>query len=107
MVALHDGGDGAQAIWPLRGGRRQHGTLAAIPFFLSYQIIGSFVFTSLFLAVIIENYALLGNGKPIQITAEQVDGFTKAWALYDRTGAEEVPLYAAPDIILGCRRRWG
>ena len=35
------------------------GTVAAVPFFISYQLLGSFIFLNLIVAVILENYTSL------------------------------------------------
>ena len=51
------------------------GSWIAIPYFISFQIIGSFVFLNLVVAVILENFSSLGNVRDDLVSREDLDYF--------------------------------
>ena len=59
------------------------GTAAAIPYFVSFQVLGSFVMLNLVVAVILENFTTLGNVNPNLISSNDIANFKEAWAEID------------------------
>ena len=59
------------------------GSLAAIPYFISFQIIGSFIFLNLVVAVILENFATLHFVSPELVSSADLETFSDAWSIYD------------------------
>ena len=54
------------------------GSAAAIPFFISFQVIGSFVFLNLVVAVILENFSTLHTLKPDLVSSSGFRGIDEA-----------------------------
>ena len=59
------------------------GTVAAIPYFISFQILGSFIFLNLVVAVILENFGTLHNINPDLASRADIEVFAEAWAKLD------------------------
>ncbi|KAG8465497.1 hypothetical protein KFE25_002804 [Diacronema lutheri] len=64
---------------------------AAIPFFVLYTLLSTFVVLNILIAIILDQYGALGLGAhgarggevAAQLTAEHIDGFRDAWAALD------------------------
>ena len=67
------------------------GTGAAIPYFVSFQLLGSFVFLNLVVAVILETFAALGSENPDFVASGDLDGFREAWAEFDPDATGYIP----------------
>ena len=76
------------------------GSHAAVPFFVSFQVIGSFVFLNLVIAVILENFSSLGDVNPELVSTGDVEGFQELWAQYDPDANQRIPTRQLPDLIL-------
>ena len=78
------------------------GSLAAIPFFLSFVVLGAFVFLSLVIAVIIERFSSLGGsaGSAGLVTPYDVERFQDVWATLDLYGATTLPRAKLPNLML-------
>ena len=76
------------------------GTLLALPYFLTFMLIASFVFLNLIVAVVIENYAMIEKEDPTIASQEAIDAFKDAWALHDPDGKGAVPMDQMVDLVL-------
>ena len=56
------------------------GSSAALPYFLSYMFLGTFVLLNLIVAVILENFSALGDVNPDLISAADITDFGELWA---------------------------
>ena len=83
------------------------GTDAAIPYFVSYQIIGSFILLNLVVAVILENFSTLYFTSPDLVSSADLELFSEAWAAFDPDATNYVPIGALPDLLLRVPRPLG
>jgi hypothetical protein len=75
------------------------GSAAAIPFFVSFQILGSFIFLNLVVAVILENFGTLYFVAPELASQSDLEMFSEAWAVYDPDATNFVPMSRLPDLL--------
>ena len=59
------------------------GTPLALPYFISFQIVGSFIFLNLVVAVILENFANLYFTSPDLVSSSDLEVFSEAWQQFD------------------------
>ena len=59
------------------------GTIAAVPFFISFQICGTFIFVNLVVAVILENFRMMHNANSDLASVADLEAFAEAWAEFD------------------------
>jgi len=76
------------------------GSWGAIPYFISFQIIGSFVFLNLVVAVILENFSSLGSLNPDLVAPADVEAFKEAWADFDPDADNYIPATDLPLLVL-------
>ena len=76
------------------------GSPAAIPFFISFQVVGSFVFLNLVVAVILENFEKLANVDSNLVSTSDLEIFSEAWAIYDPDADNYIPVTDVPDLLL-------
>ena len=76
------------------------GSQSAIAYFIAFQLIGSFVFLNLVVAVILENFSSLGNVRTDLVSAADLDGFKEAWCEFDPDGDSKIPASDLPDLVL-------
>ena len=55
------------------------GSWVAIPYFISFQVLGSFVFLNLVVAVILENFTSVGTDNPELVSSQDLERFKEAW----------------------------
>ena len=67
------------------------GSSLAIPYFISFQIIGSFVFLNLVVAIILENFTSLGSENPKLASSADVEAFKEVWAIFDPDADNFIP----------------
>ena len=68
---------------------------SAIPYFISCQILGSFVFLNLVVAIILENFTSLGKENPKLVTGNDVERFKEVWAEFDPDADNYIPARTA------------
>ena len=76
------------------------GSSAAIPYFIGFQLLGSFVFLNLVVAVILENFSSLGNVRTDLVSASDLENFKESWSVYDPDGDSKIPMLCLPDLIM-------
>ena len=76
------------------------GSAASVPYFISFQIVGSFIFLNLVVAVILENFAKLHNVDTKLVSASDLELFSEAWAIYDPDADNYIPVTDVPDLLL-------
>jgi hypothetical protein len=76
------------------------GSNVAIPYFISFQFVGCFVFANLIVAVILENFATLHNLNPELVSSSDVELFQEAWAELDPEATNFIPLESLPALLL-------
>jgi len=75
------------------------GTAAAIPYFVSFQVLGSFVMLNLVVAVILENFTTLGNVNPNLISSNDIANFKEAWAEIDPDANGLAPISDLANVL--------
>merc|ERR1719258_663525 len=65
------------------------GTLIAVPYFVSFTIVGAMVMLNLVVAVVVDTYA--DDAADFKLSAEQVEAFVEVWAKYDEKGTNFMP----------------
>ena len=83
------------------------GSAIAIPYFISFQILGSFVFLNLVVAVILENFAQLHTVKPDLVSAGDLENFIEAWAEYDPDASRFIRYTDLPNLLLSVPKPLG
>ena len=74
--------------------------LFAICFFVSFQILGTFVFLNLVVAVILENFSSLGSLNPEIVSPADVESFKEVWAAFDPDADNFIPSEDLPLLVL-------
>uniref|UniRef100_A0A7S2IXR0 Sodium channel protein n=1 Tax=Haptolina brevifila TaxID=156173 RepID=A0A7S2IXR0_9EUKA len=77
------------------------GTPLALPYFISFIVIGTFVFLNLVVAVILENFTSLGNVNPDLVSTNDITEFKEAWGRYDPDADGMIPAKVLPELVLG------
>ena len=75
------------------------GSPLATPFFISFTVIGSFVFLNLVVAVILENFTALGSIDPAQVSAGDISDFKEVWAQFDPDADGLIPARDLPALL--------
>jgi len=94
------------------------GTVLAMPYFVSFILIGSFVFLNLVVAIVLENFGTMSaerdeqirrqeSGETELVTADHIEEFTALWALFDSNGDEQIPRSRLPYIVACLREPLG
>ena len=64
------------------------GSPAAVPYFISFQVLGGFIFLNLVVAVIIDTFSSLSDVNPELPTRDDIELFKEAWARCAESTAE-------------------
>lgn len=83
------------------------GSVSAIPYFVTFQLLGSFIFLNLVVAVILENFGALHNINPTLVSASDLELFTDAWSQFDPDATNYIPLSDLPKLLLAVPRPLG
>ena len=75
------------------------GSALALPYFIGFTVIGTFVFINLVVAVILENFTALGNVNPELVSAHDIADFREAWALYDPDAEGYIDVHDLPRLV--------
>ena len=68
-------------------------------FFVSFQVIGSYVILNLLVAVILENFAAMGAGNSDLISSDDIETFSETWADFDPDASQLIPAKVLPDLL--------
>ena len=85
---------------PADGSPSDCGSWLALPFFISFLVIGTFVMLNLVVAVILENFTSLGNVNPDLVSTDDITDFKEAWAKYDPDANGQIPAKVLPELVL-------
>ena len=91
---------------PHRRPRSSAPSSSFLPYILTYlltylpQIIGSFVFLNLVVAVILENFEKMSNVNSNLVSASDLELFSEAWAVYDPDADNYIPVTDVPELLL-------
>jgi len=83
------------------------GSPLAIPFFISFQIVGSFIFLNLVLAVILDNFATLYFISPDLVSSSDLEIFADVWSEFDPDATNYLVISKLPDLLLRVPRPLG
>ena len=72
----------------------------AVIYFISFQLIGSFVLLNLVIGVILDNFSNMSNQQELQFNKEHISQFTSLWGEYDRDASYYIPSHRLPDLLL-------
>ena len=76
------------------------GTWLAIPYFISFQLLATFVFLNLVVAVILENFSSLGALDPNLVSASDIDSFKEVWSELDPDADNYIPSKELITLVL-------
>jgi len=76
------------------------GSPVALPFFVSFMMISSFVLLNLVVAIVLDNFTQLGNQDPDLASSNDIDIFKEVWASYDPDADGLVPVDQLPHLVL-------
>ena len=76
------------------------GSPAAVPYFLSFYILGSFIFLNLIVAVVLDNFGRLHNVNPKLASATDLELFADAWAVHDPDATGFITFDKLPEVLL-------
>jgi len=76
------------------------GSPIAVPYFISFTIIGSFVMLNLVVAVILENFTALGNVNSDLVSTNDIVEFKEAWGFYDPDADGMIPVKSLPLLLV-------
>ena len=76
------------------------GSPGAVPFFISFMLIASFVVLNLVVAVILENFSSLGNVRTDLVSKDDIDTFKEAWGVFDPDADLMIPAKHLPELLL-------
>ena len=76
------------------------GSMAAVPYFVTFQALGTFIFLNLVVAVILENFANLHNTNPNLVSPSELEVFTEAWAEFDPDATGYIPSKDLPALLV-------
>ena len=80
------------------------GSWLALPYFISFQVIGSFIFLNLVVAVILENFAALYFTSPDLVSSSDLEVFSEAWQQFDPvSNSNASPQKLAPPCVAKAR----
>eukprot|EP00037_Helgoeca_nana_P027704 m.318938 g.318938 ORF g.318938 m.318938 type:complete len:1628 (+) comp27580_c0_seq1:447-5330(+) len=74
------------------------GSTAAIPYFVSFTVLSTFLFLNLFVAVIMDNFEYLTNDQS-ELGPQQLAGFVQAWSQYDPAGTRSIDYTELPNML--------
>ena len=83
------------------------GTVLALPYFFSFQIIGGMVFINLIVGVIIENFSMLGKQSPDLVSSNDIQNFKEQWAEFDPDANNAIPAAELPALVLALEHPLG
>ena len=75
------------------------GSTLALPFFIGFTVIATFVFINLVVAVILGNFTALGNVNPKLVAAHDIADFREAWAQYDPDADGFIGVHDLPRLV--------
>ena len=84
---------------PADGSPSDCGSPLALPFFISFVVIGTFIFLNLVIAVILENFTALGNVNPDLVSANDIADFKESWANFDPEAQGAIPVLQLPELV--------
>merc|ERR1719421_666650 len=85
---------------PADGSPSDCGSPIALPYFISYCVIGTFVMLNLVVAVILENFTSLGNVNPDLVSTNDIIEFKEVWGKYDPDADGMIPAKDLPKLVI-------
>merc|ERR1719171_46928 len=76
------------------------GSPIAIPYFIAFTVIGSFVMLNLVVAVILENFTSLGNVNPDLVSTNDIVEYKEVWGYYDPDADGMIPAKSLPNLVM-------
>lgn len=73
--------------------------VTAQAYFVSFQIIGSFVFLNMFIAIILEGFEKVQQEEKMRITDQTLEIFTECWSKYDPHGTRLIKINDLKELI--------
>merc|ERR1719440_2666386 len=75
------------------------GSPIAVPYFISFTVIGTFVMLNLVVAVILENFTSLGNVNESLVGSNDIVEFKEVWGWYDPDADGKIPAKMLPRLV--------
>jgi len=76
------------------------GNPLALPYFISYMVVGAFVLLNLVVAVILENFTALGDVNPNLVSAVDIATFGELWGQFDDDATGLILDEVLPELLL-------
>jgi len=76
------------------------GSWVAIPYFITFMLLGTFVFLNLIVAVVLENFTSLGSQRADLVSPADIETFKEAWALLDPDADNFIPSTDLLSLVL-------
>uniref|UniRef100_A0A7S3C4M4 Sodium channel protein n=1 Tax=Haptolina ericina TaxID=156174 RepID=A0A7S3C4M4_9EUKA len=76
------------------------GGIISVPYFISFGLIGTFVFLNLIVAVILENFSKLSETNPELVSASDIVTFTEVWSEFDPDADKKIATVKLPRLVL-------
>ena len=76
------------------------GSSAAIPYFVTFQALGTFIFLNLVVAVILENFSNLHSTNPELVSTSDLEVFAEAWSEFDPDATNYMSSSDLPALLL-------
>ena len=84
---------------PADGSPSDCGSKLALPYFMSFTVIGTFVMLNLVVAVILENFTSLGSVNPNLVSPDDIQDFKALWATFDPDANGLIPAKFLPALV--------
>ena len=75
------------------------GTPLALPYFISFTIIGTFAYLNIVIAVILDHFSTLGSENPDLVSATDIADFSETWQLYDPGATGKIATSQLPALV--------
>jgi len=92
---------------PEDGSPSDCGSPLALPYFMSFVVIATFVFLNLVVAVILENFTALGSTNPDLVSANDIADFKDEWGLYDPDANGWIDAKDLPNLVMNLKAPLG
>ena len=88
---------------PEDGSPSDCGSALALPYFITWTVVGTYVFLNLVIAVILEHFTALGKVDPGLVSTHDIADFKEEWANFDPDADGLIPAKDMPDLVRAIR----
>uniref|UniRef100_A0A7S2NBM4 Calcium-channel protein CCH1 n=1 Tax=Haptolina brevifila TaxID=156173 RepID=A0A7S2NBM4_9EUKA len=92
---------------PEDGSPSNCGSPLALPYFITFVVIATFVFLNLVVAVILENFTAIGSTDPNLVSAGDISDFKDEWSVFDPDANGVIDSKDLPALVLNVKEPLG